>query len=184
MRLLRFLSFLLLLAALPAMAQSDATTQNSGIYLIFSSTSFSMPGSAEYNGITLGGYDEVNLKKRLSFLNVGGDARFSVVQVNQSGTSDGIDSYLIGPEISFKTHVASLRPYAEVLFGGTYVSAGAGAYTTPAFPSKNYGEVAYIGGLDWKLMSRLVWRIPEVNYGTFGGMSTTTFSTGLVLRLP
>jgi len=179
--LFRLLTLALFLAPLGAMAQIG------GLYAAFSTTALSTSGSPEFNGATIGGYDEVNLKHSLPVLNIGGDARMSFTHANDgtgfSATSDWLDSYLIGPEVSFKTPV-SLRPYAEILFGGAYVSASASGYGMTISASKNYGELDYVGGVDWKLAPHLAWRIAEINYGMFNSISATTFSTGVVLRLP
>lgn len=179
--LFRLLTLALFLAPLGAMAQIG------GLYADFSTVALSSSGSPEYNGATIGGYDEVNLKHSLPVLNIGGDARMSFTHANYgtgfAATSDWYDSFLIGPEVSFKTPV-SLRPYAEILFGGAYASVSASAYGYSASVSKTYGELAYIGGVDWKLAPHLAWRILEINYGTFNSMSATTYSTGVVLRMP
>jgi len=175
--LFRLLTLSLVLAPLGAMAQIG------GVYAAFSTTALSTSGSPEFNGATIGGYDEVNLKHSLPILNIGGDARMSFSHASQSGVSEGLNSFLIGPEVSFKTPV-SLRPYAEILFGGAYVSASASGYGMTISTSKNYGELAFIGGVDWKLAPHLAWRILEINAGEFDSQTATTFSTGVVLRLP
>jgi hypothetical protein len=174
----------LLLAGLLLLAPLAAQAANGGIYAAFSTTSLSTSGSSRFNGGTLGGYAEVNLKHSFDFLNVGGDARFSIEHANQSGVSESYDTYMVGPEISFKTHITPLRPYAEFLFGGAHVSASASLYGITASDSQSYGAVNYIAGADVTLVPHLAWRLLELNYAKFNGISSTTFSTGLVLRLP
>ena len=170
-----------LLAALLLLAPLSALAVTGGAYADFSTTSLSSSGSPRFNGATLGGYAEENLKGSFDFLNLGGDARFAIEHANQSGVSENYDTFLVGPEISFKTHITPLRPYAEVLFGGAHVST-----SVPQFGSNsdNYGQIDYIGGVDIKIFPYIAWRALELNYGKFNSISSTTISTGLVLRLP
>lgn len=174
----------LLLAGLLLLAPLAAQAATGGVYADFSTTSLSTSGSPRFNGGTLGGYAEGNLKGSFDFLNLGGDVRFSVEHANQSGISENYDTFMVGPEISFKTHVTPLRPYAEFLFGVAHVSASASLYGITSSNSQNNGAVDYIAGADVTLIPRLAWRLLEVNYSKFNGISSTTISTGLVLRLP
>ena len=179
-----------LLAALLLLAPLSALAITGGAYADFSTTSLSTSGAPRFNGATIGGYGEDNLKGSFDFLNLGGDVRFSVEHASQSGVSFGYNTLLIGPEISFKTHITPLRPYAEVLFGGAYASANVSGGFTGYIPgvndsaSQKYGLISYIGGVDIKMFPHLAWRALELNYGKFNGVSSTTISTGLVLRLP
>ena len=174
----------LLLAVLLLLAPMSALAANGGVYADFSTTSLSSSGSPRFNGGTLGGYAEGNLKGSFDFLNLGGDARFSIEHANQSGVSENYDTFMVGPEISFKTHITPLRPYAEFLFGVAHVSANASLYGITMSNSQNNGAVDYIGGADVTLMPHLAWRLLEISYAKFNGISSTTISTGLVLRLP
>ncbi len=196
--LFRLLTLALFLAPLGAMAQIG------GLYADFSTTALSTSGSPQFYGATFGGYDEVNLKNTFKFLRIGGDARFSIEHAgspnappntgfgsNPSGNSYTYDTFVIGPEVSFKTHLTRLRPYAEVLFGGAYVSGDlvSGGFTgyVPGVNdtvSQNYGLVSFVGGADVTLLPHLAWRVLEVNVGEFSGTASTTFSTGVVLRMP
>ncbi len=188
---MRFLKrFPNLLAALLLLAPLSALAATGGIYADFSTTSLSSSGSPRFNGGTLGGYAEWNLKGSFDSLNIGLDARFSIEHANQSSISLGYDTYVIGPVVSLKTHITPLRPYVEVLFGGAqasgYYSAGFQGYVPGQndFSSRNYGLQSYIGGVDIKMLPHLAWRALELNYGKFNGVSSTTISTGLVMRLP
>ena len=179
----RMLVLALLLTPLAAKAQI------AGLYADFSTTSLSSSGSPRFNGGTLGFYDEVALKHSFSGLRIGGDARFSVEHASQYGVSLGYDTFVLGPEVSLKTDITRLRPYAEVLFGGArasaYYSGGFQGYIpgTNDFLSKNYGLIAFAGGADVNLVPHLAWRAVEAEYGKFNGISSVTISSGIVLRL-
>ncbi len=186
---------LFLLSSLPVLAQA-------GVYADFTTASLSTSGSSRMNGATVGGYYEVNLKHSLDFLRVGADSRGTFVGSTQNIwppepvmiqpvemiDHEHINSYLFGPEISLKTHITPLRPYGEILFGvahesGNVAVRGSGlgdVYST----SQNKGEVEYLAGADWTFFPHFAWRVVEVSYGKFGGISSTNISTGVVLRLP
>ncbi len=174
----------LLLISLLLLAPVSALAATGGAYADFSTTSLSSSGSPRFNGGTLGGYAEGNLKGSFDFLNLGGDVRFSIEHANQSGVSENYDTFMVGPEISFKTHITPLRPYAEFLFGVAHASASSSLFGITSSASQNNGAVDYIAGADVTLMPHLAWRLLELNYSKFNGISSTTVSTGLVLRLP
>ena len=199
------IQFSLILAGLLALAPVAAQAATGGVYADFSTTSLSTSGSPRFYGGTLGGFAEEKLKGSFDALNLGVDARFSIEHASQSytappapygvnlgslSTSYGYDTYVIGPEVSFNTHITPLRPYAEVLFGGAYASGSVSGGFTGYIPGENdaasqkYGLLSLVGGADITVLPHLAWRAVELNYGKFNGISSTTISSGLVLRLP
>jgi hypothetical protein len=86
------------------------------------------------------------------------------------------NNYLFGPRISFS--VGKIRPFAEALFGGAHVNAGVvGSDTSFA--------TAVGGGLDYKLIPLLAWRL-QGDYVQTRFFDTTQnnvrISTGIVLH--
>ncbi|MHB8303010.1 MAG: hypothetical protein ACYDC6_09265 [Acidobacteriaceae bacterium] len=200
MKLWKFLSFLLLLAPLSAMAQI-------GIYGEFSSTHITAASEPQMYGITFGGYDVKSFQRHLNFLSVGPDFRLTL----QSGTSSNgiyggrpaqsLIGMLVGPRVAFKLPVARLHPYLEGLIGGGDSQIGeiySDAYSRfhPSVfnngANKNGGaslEGQILGGLDLQVKPRVDWRVVEFGYaqlvstGTHG-FGLETLSTGIVVRLP
>ncbi|MGA2415120.1 MAG: hypothetical protein ABSF59_11760 [Candidatus Sulfotelmatobacter sp.] len=86
------------------------------------------------------------------------------------------NNYLLGPRVSFP--VGKIRPFAEALFGGAHVNAGAAGSDTSF-------ATAVGGGLDYKLIAHIAWRFQGdyVQTRFFGTtQDNVRISTGIVLR--
>lgn len=86
------------------------------------------------------------------------------------------NNYLFGPRVSFP--VGKIRPFAEALFGGAHVNAGAAGSDTSF-------ATAVGGGLDYKLIPHIAWRFQGdyVQTRFFGTtQDNVRVSTGIVLR--
>ena len=182
------IQFPLILAGVLTLAPVAAQAATGGAYADFSTISLGSSSIPRLTGLSMGGYAEGHPKRFSNLLDLGVDARITGGSATTNGVWYMYGALLIGPEVSFKTHITSLRPYAEVLVGA--------AQMTTQYPdtslninsqnnvSNNYGQVSFIGGTDINLLPHLAWRALELNYGKFNGISSTTISTGLVLRLP
>ena len=86
-------------------------------------------------------------------------------------------NYLFGPRVSVS--VAKFRPFAEALFGGAHVNINNGVGSDTSFAT------AIGGGLDYKLIPLLAWRV-QGDYVQTRFFSATQnnvrISTGIVLR--
>lgn len=91
--------------------------------------------------------------------------------------SSKIKSGLIGPRLAFHLPVVALKPYVEVLAGGsTYPNTSAGL----PIPNKFVGRI--VGGIDTTILPRIDWRVIDYSYGLNSASRQQTISTGLVLR--
>lgn len=111
----------------------------------------------------------------LHTVSVGGDLRGSFMG------RDGFhfNTFAVGPRVSFNPHVIPLHPYVEGLIGlGNY---NRGKNTS----SSNHFNYQVVGGLDATILPRIDWRVVDIAYSavTSNSVRTTTFSTGLVVRL-
>ena len=182
MRFLNFLPFLLLLASLPAMAQF-------GVYGEFSTTNLHTANEPQLYGPTLGGYYHKTFGHHLSLLSAGPDVRVSFLSGPGSGANapmQSLTSILAGPRLTFKLPVTLLHLYAEGLIGDGDPQLGEGASRN----SGNRFESQFLGGVDLTILPHVDWRIIELGDGELpasGGsasLDTTTFSTGIVVRMP
>ena len=182
MRFLKFLPFLLLLASLPAMAQF-------GVYGEFSTTNLHTANEPQLYGPTLGGYYHKNFKHHLGLFSAGPDVRISFLSGPGSGANapmQSLTSVLVGPRLAFKIPVTPLHLYAEGLIGDGDSQLGEGASRN----SSNRFESQFLGGVDLTLLPHVDWRVIELGDGELpasGGsasLDTTTFSTGIVVRMP
>jgi hypothetical protein len=85
-------------------------------------------------------------------------------------------NYLFGPRVSMS--VGKFRPFAEALFGGSHIDAG-GAGSDTSFAT------AFGGGLDYKIIRPIAWRVQGdyVQTRFFGAtQNNVRISTGIVLR--
>lgn len=97
-----------------------------------------------------------------------------VCAINSSFTEH---NYLFGPRVSIS--VAKFRPFAEVLFGAAHVDVGNG------FGSDTSFATAVGGGLDYKLMRILAWRLQGdyVHSSLLNGtQNNARVSTGIVVK--
>jgi opacity protein-like surface antigen len=86
-------------------------------------------------------------------------------------------NYLFGPRVSFP--VGRVRPFVEALFGGAHISLTNGGGSDTSFAT------AVGGGLDYKLIPLLAWRIQGdyVQTRFFDNtQNNVRISTGIVLR--
>jgi opacity protein-like surface antigen len=86
-------------------------------------------------------------------------------------------NFLFGPRVSFS--VGKFRPFAEALFGGAHVDANNGVGSDNSFAT------ALGGGLDYKIIKPIAWRlqgdyVQTRFYGTT--QNNVRISTGIVLR--
>jgi opacity protein-like surface antigen len=85
-------------------------------------------------------------------------------------------NFLFGPRVSFS--VGKFRPFAEALFGGAHVNANAAGSDTSF-------ATALGGGLDYKIIKPLAWRLQGdyVQTRFFGTtQNNVRLSTGIVFR--
>ena len=92
--------------------------------------------------------------------------------------SSNIKSGLLGPRLAFHLPIIAVKPYAEVLVGGsTYPNTPSGL----SISNKIVGRV--VGGVDTAILPHLDWRMIDYSYGLNSAAShQQTISTGLVLR--
>ena len=92
--------------------------------------------------------------------------------------SSNIKSGLLGPRLAFHLPIVAVKPYAEILVGGsTYPNTPSGL----SISSKIVGRV--VGGVDTAILPHLDWRMIDYSYGLNSAAShQQTISTGLVLR--
>jgi hypothetical protein len=94
--------------------------------------------------------------------------------------SSNINSVLVGPRLALHFPTFPLKPYAEVLIGGsTYARTAAGLKDSGQFASR------VVFGADSALLPHLDWRILDFSTGinqSANGTHQKTLSTGLVLR--
>ena len=110
-----------------------------------------------------------------TFLALGGDVRASFL--NASGVS--LNTIDLGPRAALKLHPLPLQVYAEALGGFDSFTPRTGASNSHHF------DYQLLGGLDATIFPRLDWRVLEYAYtGSTDNMHASSFSTGLVFRLP
>jgi|ERR1700722_19135641 len=94
--------------------------------------------------------------------------------------SSNINSVLIGPRAALHFHLFPLKPYAELLIGGsTYARTAAGLKDSGQFASRA------VFGADTAILPHLDWRIIDFSTGinqSANGTRQKTISSGLVLR--
>jgi hypothetical protein len=96
--------------------------------------------------------------------------------------SSNVNSFLVGPRVVVHLPLIPMKPYGEVLVGGTF-------FATQNNGKKDSSDFAYrfVGGFDSTIFYHLDWRVLEFSYG--GGLTELNrsvhqenLSTGLVLR--
>jgi len=159
---------------LPAVALTLATATASaqlGISAAFTADRLSSPSTrSTIYGPTLSLYYQHG-----PILALGGDVRASFL----NGNGATLNTVSIGPRASVKLPVIPLRPYAEAL-------GGFNSFTpTATSSSSHHFDYQLLGGLDLTVFPRLDWRVLEYAYtGSTDNMHASSFSTGLVFRLP
>lgn len=167
---IQWLSILLLLSPLPAIAQT-------GVYVSFSASNFDLPGISWQFGPTVGIYHDF---AHAPILSAGADLRGSFLGFGSTKSYSG----LIGPRVQIRPHVLPLQPYVEGLVGVGHVEYGTGAVLTDATKF----TYQLLAGVDLTIFPHIDWRVAEFSFGGFSGLEDNfhpkTVSTGLVLRLP
>jgi hypothetical protein len=102
-------------------------------------------------------------------LDLSADARADLARNIKSG--------LIGPRFAFKLPIFPLRPYAEVLGGGSVYP-----NTPSGLPIANKFVGRIVGGLDATILPRLDWRVVDYSYGLNSASRQQTITSGLVIR--
>jgi opacity protein-like surface antigen len=100
----------------------------------------------------------------------------SLFPCGPSSTDITEHNYLFGPRVSFPS--GKFRPFAQVLFGGAHLNGG-------AIGSDTSFATAVGGGLDYKLIPLLAWRIQGDYVQTrlfHNTQNNVRISTGIVLR--
>ena len=109
--------------------------------------------------------------------------------VSATGHDLKLLTYLVGPRYSFGTSRTRIRPFGEVLVGGSHASGS--LYSTSVAPSgKVNGFAASIGGgLDIALTQHVTFRTVQIDYlltelpnGTNSRQNNLSLSTGIVFR--
>ena len=94
--------------------------------------------------------------------------------------SSNINSGLIGPRLAVHLPAFPLKPYAEILIGGSsYSKTAAGLKDPSQFASRA------VFGADTTILPHIDWRIADFSYSlnnSSNGGSAKTLTTGLVLR--
>ena len=94
--------------------------------------------------------------------------------------SSNINSVLVGPRLALHFPALPLKPYAEILIGGsTYARLPDGLKDSGQFASRA------VFGADSTLLPHVDWRVLDFSYGlnqSANGTHQKTLSTGLVLR--
>jgi len=103
---------------------------------------------------------------------------------NGHGTSQSLDTVLVGVRLAVTPHVLPIKPYGEVLGGVGHLKTGQGSART----SSTKFAYQFVGGLDLTIFPRVDWRVAEFSYGRLAGLGDSfapkTLSTGIVFRLP
>jgi hypothetical protein len=189
---LRFLALAVVLATTVMAAQAQV-----GLYLnpvvtrISNSTpdtgTFAFLGSGDtsriFGGVDFGGYYTFAPGKSFD---LSADVRDSIVHANNAS----LNSFLVGPRLTFKSLPYGLRPYVQVSFGV--------GRTKPPLNSVHISKLEYDGflGLDKTLNRHIDFRAIEVGYGSvtttssaiYGGRTPIpaakliNFSTGFVFK--
>jgi hypothetical protein len=171
---------LLRLLILPLLSLSPLSVHAQlGLYAGFTVQNVGTPAndSNVFYGGTLGAY---LASGRLAILNYGVDLRGT----SSRSSGDSLNTGAIGPRVGLNFHVIPLHPYAEATVGLANLNfRGDSPINGTRF------EYQLLGGLDITVLPRIDWRIVEYSYGGFSVPNSadyhpSTFTTGLVLRLP
>jgi hypothetical protein len=106
---------------------------------------------------------------------------FGPVAISADGRAElasTIKSGLVGPRIALHLPVMPLKPYVEVLVGGsTYPNLPNG------IPLKSRFAGRFVAGVDTTILPRIDWRIVDFGYGiTAANPRAATLTTGVVVR--
>jgi hypothetical protein len=170
----------LALGAAPAWGQFAVYGEATGANLQF-------PNSHNMYGSTFGLY----YTKRFGPITAGPDFRGAMIKRggnNGQFTDQALDSGQFGARFAAAPgaipFLKSAMPYAEATAGIAYWRGGIG----PARQEATHGMLQLIGGLDYKLVHHISWRVIEFTYGragaTPGNINPETLSTGIVINVP
>ncbi len=165
MKKLAFLFLALSIFAIPSRAQSfDASVSYSY---------FRLGGSGGINQNGISGSLDYNFNR---FLGVVGD--FGGYHASPGGASLNTYTYLFGPRLTLR-NPTRIHPFAQALFGGSRITAGAGGGSSDQF------AYSIGGGVDFGLLPHLAFR-PQIDYiglNTAGGRTNCTrISAGFVVH--
>jgi hypothetical protein len=165
----------------PIISRISNGTADSGPYAFLGNNS----KSAIFGGVDFGGY--YNFSHMPGF-DVGVDVRDEI----QHGNSATLNSFMVGPRVSFRTKTFGLKPYLQL-------AVGSGHSVSPYNPTPATKlEYAVSGGVDKQLNKHIDFRVIEIGYGSVTTVSSSqhngitpipaakllNFSTGFVFRLP
>ncbi len=146
----------------------------------------SFDASLSYSYFRLGGSGGLNQNgvsgslayNPVSWFGVVGD--FGAYHASPSGVPLNTYTYLFGPRVTLR-NPSKINPFAQVLFGGSRLTAGYGGSSAAA----NQFAYSFGGGVDFGILPHLAFR-PQVDYvglNTSGGHTNCTrVSAGLVVH--
>jgi hypothetical protein len=85
--------------------------------------------------------------------------------------SSNVKSGFLGPRLAFSIPGIPIKPYAEILVGGS---------TYPVLDSRIVTRI--VGGIDTTILPHIDWRLIDYSYGLNQNDHAQTISTGLVVR--
>jgi hypothetical protein len=104
--------------------------------------------------------------------------------VNGQYTDKRLDLGTVGFRVAATPHTMRFKPYGEAALGFGYWRGGIGLTRQDKYTSVLQGMV----GLDYRVGSRMDWRVAEISYSRLSGqihfINPITVSTGIVLRVP
>ena len=158
MRKLSFLGGLILLAAVPAMAQDNPKGEIAGNYTYIRIKTGTSAGDFNCHGG--GGSAAYNAN---SYLGIVGEFAGCKVTGLPSG-SPGVTAftYLFGPRLTYRGS-GGFEPFGEALFGGTRLSTSSGGGFGGS-GSQNAFSFAIGGGADYKLTKSVAIRLAQFDY--------------------
>ena len=151
-----------------------------GLYAGFSAANTNIPNEPWFYGASFGGYYNV---VKLPLINIGIDGQAAFLNGSGSSSPQKITNGLAGPRAEFHLPLIPLKPYAAGHIGASRIEVGEGFSRT----DKTVLGYGFAAGADLTIFPRLDWRIVEYSYTRFnilGSVNQSTFTTGLVLRLP
>ena len=153
-----------------------------GLYGGFSAAKTNVANEPWLYGATFGAYYNV-VKLPVIHLGLDGQAVILNSSSNNSGSQQKITNGLAGPRLEVHLPLIPLKPYAAAHLGGSNFQIGQGIART----EKTVFSYGFSAGADLTVFPRLDWRVVEYSYTrskVFGTVNQSTFTTGLVLRLP
>lgn len=108
-----------------------------------------------------------------AYIGVGGIRPIALAFDGRADLSSNIKSGLIGPRLAINPPVFPLKPYVELLIGGSAINHGSTQFAA-----------RYVLGADTTILPHVDWRVLDFSGGInqISGTRANTISTGLVLR--